>query len=57
MDIIILTNEINILTNNIISRSKKENEKKNNSIYANTMKKEFTAQEQNYFSQYLSDFF
>ena len=57
MDIIILTNEINILTNNIISRSKKENEKKNNSIYANTMKKEFTAQEQNYFSQYYKDYF
>ena len=52
----ILTNEINILTNNIISRNRREKEKKKlNSIYASTM--DYTKQELNYFSQYYKDIF
>ena len=57
MDPICLTNEINILTNNITSQTIKENDKKMNMIYANSMKNDFTKQEKNYFSQYYKDFF
>ena len=57
MEPICLSNEINILTNNILSRTRRENEKKLNSIYVNSMKSEFTRQEENYFNQYYKDFF
>ena len=51
----ILTNEINILNNNIISRNKRDKDKTLNSIYANTI--EYTKQEVNYFSQCYKEIF
>ena len=53
----VLGNEINKLKNNVEYRKRLENEKKINSIYANSVKNEFTSQEQKYFSTYYEDFF
>ena len=50
-----LCNEISTLTSIILSRNKKENDKKANLIYANTMKSEFTKQENN-FNQFYKDY-
>jgi hypothetical protein len=53
----VLGNEINKLKNNVEYRKRLENEKKINSIYANSIKNDFTSQEQRYFSTYYEDFF
>ena len=53
----VLGNEINKLKNNVEYRKRLENEKKINSIYANSIKNDFTTQEQKYFSTYYEDFF
>ena len=57
MDTGILEKEVNHLAHNILSQAKKEKDKKMNLIYSNSMKNDFTKQEQNYFSQYYTEFF